>query len=412
MHDKDIIRDLAKRYADIAAAPRNDSLRRLWRDHLSLRHTRVPVIAVIGPWDAWVQDYLDKNLRCTDPFLRELESQLHVRLLTADFNDDTIFEPWLPCPAVEPVPWSHSWGLPFPAEHLETRGTAAKVLPALPDIHDLSQLRAPAHVYDEAATERKAAAWHDALDGILPFEVTRTPLGSFGADISSVVAKLRGIEQVMVDMLEEPEALHRLLAFMRNAVLANQAVGTAAGHWTLASHFNQIMTYAHELPAPAPNSGPVPTTQLWFHCAAQEFTGVSPAMHDEFLLQYQKPIMEQFGLILYGCCEDLSRKIDILRQVRNIRTIAISPMLDTAGLARCAEQIGTDYAMSWRPNPADCVCNSWNPERVEKNLRAGFEVTRGTHRHIDLKDIHTVQGDVSRIRKFCTLARRLSEEYE
>ena len=47
-------------------------------------------------------------------------------------------------------------------------------------------------------------------------------------------------------------------------------------------------------------------------------------MHEEFLFRYQLPIMEQAGLVAYGCCEDLTCKIDMLRQIPNLRRIAVS----------------------------------------------------------------------------------------
>jgi len=412
MHEKDIIRELAKRYAAVAADPRNDERRRLWSDHLSLRPTsRTPVLASTGPWNVWMQDELDRNLRCEDPVLRGLEAQLYWRLLAAEFDDDAIFEPWLTFGAVAAEPWELLWGIPFVSEHIGTRGSAERHLHVLPDLEDLSQIKPITHTFDEEATQRQAAIWHDALGGILPFEITRTLPRCTGGDLSTAIVKMRGIEGAMLDMVEQPEALHRLLAYLRDGFLAVHAQMVKEGHWTLATHYNQVMPYAHELPPPAAHGGPVPTSQLWYHAHAQDFTGISPAMHEEFILQYQRPLIEQFGLSGYGCCEDLSRKIDILRKIPNLRYIAVSPMCGFDGLARCVEQIGTDTVVAWRPSPADCVCNSWNPERVERILRTGLEITRGTHRHINLKDIHTVQGDPSRIRKFCTLARRLAEEY-
>ena len=42
---------------------------------------------------------------------------------------------------------------------------------------------------------------------------------------------------------------------------------------------------------------------LWFFSHAQEFECVSAAQHEEFLLRYQMPIIEKFGLVNYGCCE-------------------------------------------------------------------------------------------------------------
>ena len=69
-----------------------------------------------------------------------------------------------------------------------------------------------------------------------------------------------------------------------------------------------------------------------------------PSDIEEFLLRYQLPILRRFGLTAYGWCEDLTHKIDMLRQIPNLRRIAVSPF---AGVARCAEQIGADYALSF-----------------------------------------------------------------
>ena len=71
---------------------------------------------------------------------------------------------------------------------------------------------------------------------------------------------------------------------------------------------------------------------------------------EEFLLRYQLPILEKFGLVSYGCCEDLTRKIDMLRRIPNLRRIGIAPAAD---VAKCAEQIGRDYVLSYRPSPTD-----------------------------------------------------------
>ena len=55
--------------------------------------------------------------------------------------------------------------------------------------------------------------------------------------------------------------------------------------------------------------------------------------------------------------EDLTNKIDMLRTIPNLRRIAVSPF---ANVRRCAEQIGTDYVMSYRPSPADMVSYGFN----------------------------------------------------
>lgn len=63
--DIQIIRDLAKQYAEIAAKPIQDERRNLWRDHNSLIRTR-PLIYV--RWLAAWSEHPDATPRCEDRF--------------------------------------------------------------------------------------------------------------------------------------------------------------------------------------------------------------------------------------------------------------------------------------------------------------------------------------------------------
>ena len=162
------------------------------------------------------------------------------------------------------------------------------------------------------------------------------------------------------------------------------------------------MPYSEELPAPRPNSAPCTRQDLWGFFAAQEYALISPAFHDEFLFQYQLPIMEKFGLVHYGCCEDLTRKIDMLRQLRNLRSIAVTPRAD---VAKSAEQIGTDYVISWRPNPADMVCCGWDEQKVRRIVGEALQACRGGCMHIHLKDIETVEGEPERLKRWVEVVR-------
>lgn len=119
------------------------------------------------------------------------------------------------------------------------------------------------------------------------------------------------------------------------------------------------------------------------------------------------PIMEQFGRVAYGCCEDLTRKIDMLRQLKNLRRIAVTPWADVAS---CARQIEDRYVLSWRPNPSAMVCTGFDPDRVRKILRDGLDACEGCHVDILLKDIQTVAGDAQRLKDWTGLAKHVIEE--
>ena len=175
-----------------------------------------------------------------------------------------------------------------------------------------------------------------------------------------------------------------------------------AGDWRLCNHANQAMSYASELADPKANSEPVTRDKLWTFCASQELTLVSPQMHYEFMLQYQIPIIEKFGLSAYGCCEDLAEKIDILRKIPNLRRIAVAPR---ANVRRCAEQIGRDYVFSWRPNPAEMVCCGFDPAHIRKVIGTALDDANGCCVDITLKDIQTVEHHPERLAEFVNIIR-------
>jgi hypothetical protein len=269
----------------------------------------------------------------------------------------------------------------------------------------VAKLAPPPHAIDEAATAASLGKLQDAIGAILPINVSRAAVcRQWHADISTDIAQLRGLEQLMMDMYDAPRELHSLLAFMRDGILANQQAAEDAGDWSSIDQSNQSMTYARETLAPTPNAAGQKRRDLWCHCAAQEFTLISPMQHEEFLLQYQLPILRQFGLVSYGCCEDLTTKIDLLRKVPNLRIIAVTPR---ANLRRCAELVGSDYVISWRPNPTDVICYGFDEARIRRILRDALEVTRGCHLQINLKDVETVEGHPERFDRFVRIVREV-----
>ncbi len=402
--DVKILRDLARRYAEVCQREINTERRNLWRAHNSLRQTRpLLYMRVFACW----HEMPESKLACADPLFRQQENTLRSMLFQASLDDDYVFEPWLTQRASLVLPGESAWGPAFQHIQGDTEHGSWKYDPVLKDLADVRKLVKPFHRIDEAETSRNADRLREAVGDILPVHVDRsTAYRSWTADIANNLAHLRGMEQIMWDMCDNPEWLHELLAFMRDGILAAQQQAEDAGDWTLANHDNQAMPYAEELADPAPNGASVKRSQLWCFMAAQEYALVSPEMHDEFLLQYQLPILKNFGLVAYGCCEDLTKKIDILRQIPNLRRIAITPW---ANLASCAEQIGTDYVISWRPNPAEMVCTGFNEAKVRKTITEAVSLCRGLHMDVTLKDVETVQNDPDRLRRFVRIFREVTK---
>ena len=407
-HRKDImiLRELAKRHAEACARDIQDERRELWRRHNSLVRTR-PLIYV--RWLAAWHEAPESLNQCEDPFYQQHETFLRQMLFQDTIGDDFILEPWITQSATHVMPRGSLWGPDIKVTRPNEQGGSWVVDPPIKDLADLSALVPPHHVIDEEATARDVARLCDAVGDLLEVSVDRGSIfRMWHADISTDLGYLRGIEQVMYDMIDDPDGLHRLLAFMRDGILRAHEEAEAAGDWRLCNHQNQAMSYARELADPRANSDPVRRKDLWCFTAAQELTLVSPEMHDEFMLRYQAPIMERFGLSAYGCCEDLTRKIDYLRKIKNLRRIAVVPRAD---VARCAEQIGQDYVFSWRPNPAEMVCCGFDEARVRKIVGEAMEAAKGCYVDISLKDVQTVGGDPSVLRRWVRTVREITDRY-
>ena len=399
--ERDLLRDLARQYADVAANPVMEVRRAAWRRHNSLKSGRPLIYLRAFAW----HELPESHCQITDPFWRQRENKLRHLLYWNSLQDDSIFEPWLTVPAAHAC---SGWGVDVARHYGDEPRGSFKIDYALRDPGDLAKLRLPHHVIDEKQTAERYAQVHEVLGDILTINLDRAPAyRMWTGDVSTDMGNLRGMENIMLDMTDSPEWLKSFAKFLSDGVLNVQREAEQAGDWNRSAHENQSMTYAEELPDPAANTNGVQRRQLWGYMASQEFTMVSPAMQDEFLLTYQKPIMEQYGLVAYGCCEDLTHKIDILRRIPNLRRIAVSPF---ANVARCAEQIGRDYVLSYRPSPTDMVGYGLDAEHVAAILRRDLRACRNCHTDITLKDVETVQGDPTRVRRWMSLTRKVIDE--
>ncbi|MFO7898094.1 MAG: hypothetical protein R6V58_03425, partial [Planctomycetota bacterium] len=251
MNDTTILRDLAKQYADVCAKPVYEERRDLWRRHNSLEPTRPLVYC---RWFACNGEVVDPQLQCRDPFHRGFERQLRHWLFQDEIGDDYTLEPWIAVQAARVTPEPGLWGVKtgrIPST--EERG-AWMFDPPIKELDDLEELVVPRHEIDEQKTAERAGRLHDAIGDLLTVCVDRAPAWrSWRADISTDLAGLRGLEQMMWDMVERPDWLHRLVGFMRDGILKAQDEAERAGDWRLCDHNNQAMPYATELPDPAPD---------------------------------------------------------------------------------------------------------------------------------------------------------------
>ena len=401
-NSRTILRDLAARYLEICSSARNINARELWRKHNSLDPGR-PLVICSAFFTSTIEDEIKPLLPppAVPALYRDLEYWLQSRIWASAIGDDNVYEPWYYMPAdLRPTPPGY-WGIPL-REERNVSSHGVRYFPVISSVEDLGRLEATPHevIHEETVEIRRV---RDAIGDILPVHSARNtayPMW-FGTDLSMAAGAMVGLEQLMLMMYDNPALLHRLMEFMRDGVLNNIRQGEQAGSWSTADSNNySLPRYVNNLPDPEPETYGAKLSDLWFFTHAQEFESTSPAQFEEYLLQYQMPIMECFGLVNYGCCETLNNKIDLLKTVSNLRRIAMGPL---SNLREGCEQIGRDYVVSWRPNPA-MVSVGFDAVEVRRIIRQGLADSRGCNVEIMLKEILTIGGDASRLFKWSEVA--------
>jgi hypothetical protein len=146
---------------------------------------------------------------------------------------------------------------------------------------------------------------------------------------------------------------------------------------------------------------------MWCMANSQEFQGVGPAMWREFLLEYQRPIIEQFGLSGYGCCENLSQKIDGVLSLKNLRIFVCSAW---TCLEAVQNAVGQDYVIMWRQKASDVVFPD-DVETIRRDLEQGCKQLQGFHYQIVLRELQTLSGHPGRLHEWTRAAIARAEKY-
>ena len=383
--DRHVIRELAKEVAEISALPIMEERKHLWTLHNSLKPCR-PLI-LIFPQGSWRELIRAEDLTCVDEEARNIELALLREIYTFHhFCSDNVVEcTW----DVHPVIESTGWGLEPHYHNSSDPNGAWGFDPVINKFSDLAKLRHPEIAYDHQATMRSIDQLQDLFGDIL--EVRFCGIRRVTFALMEQYVKLRGLEQVMMDMYLEPQMLHEAMEFLTQGhkKLIDQI--RALNLYRL-NNDNTFQSsggngYTTDLPAEGFDPDHVRTKDMWAFAESQELAEVSPEMHEEFALSYEKRLLSEFGLNGYGCCEDLTKKLDYVLQIPNIRRISISPWADVDA---CAEKLGRNYIFSWKPNPSHLV-GDFNPVRIREYIHHTIEVAGEGNLEIVLKDTHTCE---------------------
>ena len=399
--DRAYLRELALRIQEIAMLPVQAERKRLWTAHNDLQPGRP--LFVVYPEDGWNDLVGPNNLILEHPFWRNCEWYLkHLIYRHENIVDDFVTEPDMTAfVAYEII--NGDYGLPITGGRSISSSGAWVHDPPMKDYMDIQRMMLPEFRVNEARTLSRIVAMEDVFADILAVHPYVT--AHFSANQPGHAASLRGIQQIMLDMYDDPASLHDLLDILTRGSIKLFKEMEASG-WLRLNNRNHYVDaggngYTADLPKSQNSSQSAQLSDLWGYGVAQEYSEISPQMHDEFGIAYQAKVLELFGLNAYGCCEPYTQKFDILGKISNLRRVSVSPWCD---ITVAAEKLGHEIIYSWKPNPAIVLLES-DISKIRNYIRKTIDTTRGCIVEIFLKDIIHLKGFEQRIKDFSVLLR-------
>lgn len=394
------LRNLAFQVREISERDIEKEKMRLWTLHNDLRPERSMIFA--DPENGWNEIILSKELICEDPLARVWEMFLRKQIYWAEnVKDDKVIEPYFD------VPYCYSdtgWGVEL-HKHGGENGGSYIVDPAIMDYKtDLPKVKFPEILIDQQTSNNIMTLANEVFGSILIVRRKNIWWWTLGMTLDFI--NLRGLDNLMMDLILEPDKVHDIMKLLsngylkrldwltQNGLLASNTEGTYVGSggfgWT------------NELPTPNDIKGNVTAMDMWGFCESQETVGVSPEMFGEFILPYQLPILERFGINCYGCCEPIDVRWEYVKKIPRLRRVSASPWANKTVMA---EQLGSDYIMSVKPSPTPLAASILDEDAVRKELADTLALSKDCIVELIMKDNHTLGGNPNNISRWVDIAR-------
>lgn len=403
--DVAVIRELAREFMDIANLPVQKETAELWERVNDLESARPVVWHNELPWHEMnVDDEL--TLRTSTPFAQRIEEELRRKIyLWKHMPGDMVLEPVFYSPMIIE---NSGMGIAITEETIasdaENNIVSHKFIPQIVTIEDTEKIKAPKVTLDKEATQATYEAYQDILGPVMPVEIKGVQ-GFWYAPVDDLV-QLMGTNELLLNVVMEPELVHASMKKISEAYMAAldqyEALGCLGSNNLNYRMGSGAYGYSKELKRGTMTN--MKCCDMWGASASQFFTSVSPEMHDEFSIAYERPWMERFGLSYYGCCERLDIKMDQLRQIKNLRKISCSPWSDTEHMA---EVVGRDYVVSLKPSPACFAFDTFDEDAVRRDVQGKLKLLKNCNVEIIIKDVSTIRYDPKRLWRWVEIVSEL-----
>lgn len=400
--ERDVLRRLAGRWRQLAAQPVMQERKRLWTALKDLKGERPMLLFETWTLESYVAE---EELQCQDPLFRGVERNMRWSIRQAEeVGDDIVLEP---C-------WRIGWDVQGEGYGVEIRAAHARDCEGgnvgyaydhpIRTPADIARLRPRTWRVNRESTLRRQERLSEAFGDILPVVLHGTL--SHHAGLTGDLFRLIGNQNLLTWLYDAPEAIHQIMAYLRDDRLAyydfleRERLLGLNNVWTFVGSGSPGYTTA----LPQPDYAGTPRLRdLWVWMESQETVAISPRMFAQFFLPYMADVSRRFGFTYYGCCEPVHDRWDlILEAIPHVRAVSISPWCD---MGQMAEKLGRSCVFSRKPRPAPISGSAPDWAGLQQDIDDTLAAARGCNLEIIFRDVYRIAGDRARLRRWADMVR-------
>ena len=410
--DREILRDLARRQAGLAASDVNRERIALWYDHNDGHGSRPMIHLELG---TFAHEVISPLLRCSTHAARQIEMNLYNNFANQEFFDDDRVTP-----DYYPVCYDSDFrlfNLDVKVEHTsDADGNTSLGHHFVSQITDLEEdypkLQATRYEASAGTLADKIAFLTDLFGDILP---VRPEMGCLYCVPTQYLLHIMSMETMMYSLYDYPDLFRKMMNRIAEDTNAYYRMLEKKGLiWPTVGH-NPLgqgsWCYTRELPGEEEaKKRPLTTRDVWGFLDSQETVGISPEMYEEFIFPCYREIAPNYRRLSYGCCEPVHPIWkNCLSKLPNLRKLSISPWCDEAYMG---EQLrGTNIIYHRKPSPNFLgVGATLDEDAFRDHIRATVRAAKGCKLEITQRDVYTINHDISKARRFVQIIREETED--
>lgn len=385
-NDIEILRSLAREYAEIAALPIHAGKRRMWEKLNTINMERPMVLIDQIPWNEMdVDGFL--QLKVADPYWSRIECELRRTIYKWRYMPaDMVVNPYICLP--RPIN-NTGWGISskvdgYIIQEAEATASSSHFINQFEEEEDVEKIQMPVITLDSAREAEIIAEAEEIFSGIIGFRMTGNTLH---LGVWDSISQWMGVENCYIELMDRPEMMH---AIMEKLTVGCISMVEQMNRLQLFDIDSNICHCSQTFMPDMPKEGDLALSgNAWAFGLAQLFTAVSPEITAEFELPYMKRIFPYFGAIYYGCCDRLDDRMDVIAKLPKIRKLSCSPWSHREAFA---EKMPGYCVMSNKPNPAYIATGVLDEDVIRRDIRRTIDAARAHNRSLELilKDISTV----------------------